>query len=126
MLLADRSEVSDALAAVGEHHRQITDHPARIMTTTPLLEHRQSARQRTLEPDRVRDLGKQRAAGMRHQPRSVRRDFYRYPPSVTHHPQGETPSSRFRTSTIPRIPAVPDVPAPSVTPRARVLPHGPG
>ena len=35
-------------------------------------------------------------------------------------------SSGAGTSAIPRIPAVPDVPAPSVTPRARVLLHDPG
>ena len=43
VLLPDRAEVRDALAAVGEHHREIADHPARIMTTTPLLDRRQAA-----------------------------------------------------------------------------------
>ena len=61
LLLADRTEVSDALAAVGEHHREITDHPARVMATTPLLDRPQPDRQRPREPDRVGDLAQQRA-----------------------------------------------------------------
>jgi len=36
-LLADRPEIRQALAAIGEHHRQIADHPAGIMTATTLL-----------------------------------------------------------------------------------------
>ena len=43
VLLTDRTEVGDALTAVDQHHREITDHPARVMTTTPLLDRAQTA-----------------------------------------------------------------------------------
>ena len=32
----------DALAATGKHHREIADHVARIVTTTPLLQAREA------------------------------------------------------------------------------------
>ena len=44
-------EVRHALPAVGEHHRQVADHPARIMTTPPLLQAGQAQRQRPSEPN---------------------------------------------------------------------------
>jgi hypothetical protein len=44
VLLPDRTEIGDALAAVDEHHREIADHPARVMTATPLLDRRQPQR----------------------------------------------------------------------------------
>ena len=50
VLITDRAQVRDALAAVGEHHREIADHPTRVMTTTPLLDARQTHRQRAREP----------------------------------------------------------------------------
>jgi hypothetical protein len=85
LLLTDRAEVRDTFAAVGEHHREIADHPARVMTATPLLDRRQPQRQRLREPDLVRHLRDQRGARVRDQPRSVRRDFYGYRASITHH-----------------------------------------
>ena len=50
VLLPDRSEVSDARAAIGKRRCQVGDHPAGIMTTTPLLDHPQVRRQRAREP----------------------------------------------------------------------------
>jgi hypothetical protein len=44
VLLAHRPEIGHALTAVGEHHREIADHPARIMPATPLLEPSQPQR----------------------------------------------------------------------------------
>ena len=112
LLVAHRAEIRHALAAVGEHHRQITDHPARVMTATPLLQPRQPQRQRAREPELVSDLRQQRAARVRHQTRSVRRDIYGYRASIAHHLQGEPPSSGSGPSASPRIPAQPDKSAP--------------
>jgi hypothetical protein len=85
------AEVRHALPAIGEHHRQITDHPPRVMTTTPLLDARQAQRERPRKPQLPRDLREQRGARVRDQTRSVRRDIYGYRASITHHPQSEPP-----------------------------------
>jgi hypothetical protein len=77
------------LAAVNEHHREIAEHPTRIMTTTALLAPGQPHRQRPRQTELVGHLGDQRAARMRNQTRSVRRDFYGYRASITHHLQGD-------------------------------------
>jgi hypothetical protein len=105
--------MSDALAAVGQHHRQIADHPAGIRSTTPLLDSRQSQRQRLREPELVGHLGEQRAARARDQARSVR-----VTSTVTGRPsrvtfKGEPPQARSSTVTKPKgSPAQPDVRAP--------------
>ena len=104
LLLSDRAQVRHALAAVGKHHRQIADHPTQIMPTTTTLDARKTRRQRVRQPHRVRHLPKQRSPGVRDQARSVRRDFYRSPTSVTHHPQGDLQSSRFATFDKPKNP----------------------
>ena len=36
LLIAHRAQVRQAVAAIGEHHRQIPDHPARVMPAAPL------------------------------------------------------------------------------------------
>src|ERR1039458_537456 len=50
LLLTDSTEVRDAFAAVGQHHREVADHPARVMTATPLLDPSQPRRQRRGDP----------------------------------------------------------------------------
>ena len=104
VLVADRPEIGHALPAVGEHHREIADHPARIMPPTPLLEPRQPQRQCSCEPELVRDLRQQRRARVRHQTSSVRHHFYGYRASITHHLQGEPPSQGSRTFRQPNDP----------------------
>src|SRR5450755_875667 len=104
VLLSDRAEVRDALAAVDQHHRQIADHPARVMTTTPPFDRSQPRRQRRGEPHLVSDLRDERAARVRDQTCSVRRDFYGYWAFITHHLQGEPPSSGSRTFDKPKDP----------------------
>jgi hypothetical protein len=74
------------------------------MTTPPLLDPRQAHRQRAGEPELVRDLPQQRGTGMRYQPRSVRRDFYRYGASITHPVKVKPPSSGFATFSKPKNP----------------------
>ena len=107
VLLTDRTEVRHALATIGHHHHEIANHPARVMTATPLLDRSQPQRQRLREPHLVSDLGHERAARMRDQTRSVRCDFYGYRASITHHPQGEPPSSGSRTFDKPKDPCSP-------------------
>ena len=74
------------------------------MTTTPPFDPRQPARHSAREPELVRDLPEQRGPRVRHQPRSVRRDFYRYRASVTHHPQGETSKLGIQDFSNPKNP----------------------
>jgi hypothetical protein len=126
ILLTDRTQIRDALAAVDQHHRQVPDHPARVMTTTPLLDPRKPPRQRAREPHHLSDVRDQRRAGVRHQTPSVRRHFYGYRASIAHHLQGEPPSQGSRTVSKPIFPAQPDVSAPPLTPGARSLLHAPG
>ena len=75
-------------------------------------------------PERARacsDLRDQRAARMRHQTRSVRRDICGCRAPTADHLQGERPSSGSVSSTSARIPAQPDaLPRPS-PPGARSL-----
>jgi hypothetical protein len=85
VLLTNGTEVRHALAAVGQHHREIADYPARVMPATPLLDRCQPQRQRPRESDLVSNLRDQRRARVRDQARSVRRDFYGYGASITHH-----------------------------------------
>src|SRR3954469_13506624 len=82
------------------------------MTTTTPLDLTKPQRQRSREPELVGHPSQQRGARVRHEPRSVRRDFYGYRAPITHHPQGEPPSSGSGPSTSPTIPAQPDVSAP--------------
>jgi hypothetical protein len=85
LLLANRTQVRDTLAAISEHHSKVADHPARIMTTPPLLQSRQPQGQPPRQPKLVSNTRDQRATRVRHQTRSVRRDIYGYRASITHH-----------------------------------------
>jgi hypothetical protein len=104
VLLTNRTEIRHALAAINEHHREIADHPARVMTATPTLDRGQPPRERPRESHLLRDLRNQRTARVRDQARSVRRDFYGYRASTTHHPQGEPPSPGSTTVSKPKDP----------------------
>ncbi len=126
LLLADRAEIGHALAAIGQHHRQVPDHPTRIMTTLPLLEHCQPHRQPRRQPQLVGHARAQRTTRMRHQARSVRRDIYGYQASITHITfTVKPPSSGFRTSATQESLLSRTTPRPR-TPGARVLLHDPG
>src|SRR4051794_32922553 len=56
------------------------------MAAAPPLDAGQPQRQRLREPELVGHSRQQRAARVRHQARSVRRDFYSYQASITHSP----------------------------------------
>ncbi len=105
VLVTHRSEIGKAVSAVGEHHRQVADHAPGIVPGLALLQTRQTHRQRRGEPALVGDLRQQRAARMRHQPFSVRRDFYRDVAAIALHLQGDPPEPGFQDVANPRIPA---------------------
>src|ERR1019366_1122498 len=112
LLIAHRSKVRKTVAAVGEHHRQIPDHPTRIMPATPLPHPHKRVRELARESHPISNLREQRGTRVRYQTLSVRRDIYGERALSTRHPQGEPPSSGSGPSASPRIPATPDVQAP--------------
>jgi len=84
-LIRNRTQISQAITAVSEHHRQITDHPSAVMTARPQSGLPDRDTQRPRQPDPVGHLRQQRAARVRHQPASVRPHVYRdLAPSVRH------------------------------------------
>ena len=103
-------KVGHAIAAVGEHHRHVAQHPAGIVRRAPLARLGQRPRQRAGQPEVIRQLDQQRDARVRHQPLSVRRHFYRPETSRWLH-QLCPPGSRVETSAIPILTAREDVPA---------------
>jgi hypothetical protein len=87
LLTPVRIYVRDAVAAIGEHHRHVPEHPPRIVHAATLPRPRQRIRQRGRQPGPIGQLDQQRHPSMRHQPLSVRGDFYRFQPSRRlHHP----------------------------------------
>jgi hypothetical protein len=112
LLVTHRAQVREAVAAVGEHHREVAHDAAGIAPRAALALPRKPNRQRPRQPRLVRHLRQQRAARMRHQPRSVRRDFYGETAAITLHPQGDPPELGNRASTTQRLPAQPDKTAP--------------
>jgi hypothetical protein len=111
VLVTQRADVGEAVSAVGEHHREIADHAAGIVPGPARLQALQAHRQRLREPTLIGDLRKQRAARVRYEPFSVRRDFYRDVAAIALHPQGDPPELGPSASATRRIPAQPDVPA---------------
>ena len=50
LLITERTEICQAVTAIAEHHREITDHAALIVPRLPLLQTRQLARERPISP----------------------------------------------------------------------------
>ena len=115
LLITHRPQVRQAVAAVGEHHRQIPDDPARIVPAASLAHPRQRARELPRQPDPVSDLGQQRRARVRHQTVAVRAHGYRETAPIALHPQGEPPEPILQASNTRRIPARADSPAAPTT-----------
>ncbi len=123
-LITDRTKVGKAVAAIGQHHRQIPDHATTIIAACPPRQPAELRRQRPRQADLVSNSGKQRAARMRHQALSIRRDIHVDPAPIVHHLQGDPPSRSFvlqqpeesplrRTVKRPRTPGPPLFHAPS-------------
>jgi hypothetical protein len=60
VLVAQHAQVTQRVAAVGEHHRQISHHVAGIVPAATPAQPRQAGRQRIGEPEPVGDPGHQR------------------------------------------------------------------
>ena len=84
-LLAQRRQVRDPFAAVGEHHRQIDQHLTAVMATTTLLGRRHRRRQRRRQPHLVGELGDQTSPDVIDDPRSVTSELGRRTPTITLH-----------------------------------------
>ena len=94
-LIAEHGHVGQAVAAVGEHHRQIANHAPAVVTTRAQLHGPNSHDSARVSPVLSATCGQQRAAGMRHQARSVRRHFYGYLAPIVRHLQGDPPELAF-------------------------------
>jgi hypothetical protein len=105
LLIAQRCEVRDALATIGEHHRQIANHPPRIVPRAAFLHPRQPQRQRPRQPHLVGQLRQQRRPRMRDQSLSVRPDLYREIAAIALHPQGEPPELENKVFDNPNPPS---------------------
>jgi hypothetical protein len=112
LLITERTEISQTLPAVGEHHREITDHAAVIVPGSTLLEVPKPRRQGAPQPGLLGDLGQQHAADVRDQTLSIRHDIYLETAAIALHPQGEPPELGNKVSTTPILQAQPDIPRP--------------
>lgn len=121
LLITHRAQVRQAVPAIGEHHREIPNHPTGIVTPTPLAHPRQRQRQLAGEADPVSDLAEQRSPRVRDQTLSVRRDIYRETAPIALHLQGEPPEQILRTSNTHRIAAQADSSAAPTTGAATAL-----
>jgi hypothetical protein len=73
LLVAHGAQVWQAVAAVGQHHRQVAHDAAGVVSAAPLTHRGQPARQRPRQAEPVGRLGQQPGARVRHQALSVRR-----------------------------------------------------
>ena len=119
-LITDRTQVRQAVTAVSEHHRQITDHPAAVMAAGPQPGLTDRDVQRPRQPGLISDLSQQGAAGTRHQPVSVRPHVYRDLAPSVRHLQGDPPESALRASATRTMPAQADSQAAPTTGAAPV------
>ncbi len=104
-LIAQRAEVGDAVTLVGEHHRQVAQHMARIMATGPLTRARQRRGELARDPEAIGQPSDQRGPRARHQPVAVRSDFYRYNAAIGLHHLGDPPEQSLRALTTRILPA---------------------
>ncbi len=75
-LIAQRPQVRQAVAAVGEHHRQVAQDPPGIVGRGGLSGRRHRRAEVVCQPEPVGQLDEQRAAGVRHHCGGVRHDLY--------------------------------------------------
>ena len=58
-LIAQHRQIGDRFAAIGEHHRQIDQHPAAVMAPTTLLRRRHRRRQPLGQPELIGQIAQQ-------------------------------------------------------------------
>jgi hypothetical protein len=95
-LITHRTQIGEAVATVGEHHRQIADHASRVVA---LAQPRQLVSKRGGQANAISDCGQQAATGMRDQTGSVRRDFYNALHAAGHGPAVINPDDTHLTTT---------------------------
>ena len=71
-LVPQRRHVRQAVPAVGEHDRQVDEHPPRVMAAATPTDRRHRDRQGIAQPRGVGHLGHEQAAGVPGHPRAVR------------------------------------------------------
>jgi hypothetical protein len=87
-LLAEDGQVAQAVATVGEHHRQVPQHHTRIVAVAVGLGAARPPAQRASQPESVGQLTQQRRAGMPGDPVAVAGDFEPWARPGSLHPQG--------------------------------------
>ena len=116
-LASQRGQIREAPPAVGAHHRQIAEHPARVMPTTPLARSRKRSRKRFGQAEPPSHQRQQRRPRPRRQARAVRPHIYGPETATSHHLQGEPPERGERRLDTAILPAQADVSAPAANPR---------
>jgi hypothetical protein len=108
-LVAQRAQVAQRVAPVGEHHRQIAHDPTRVVARAALAQAGERARERTGEAEPVGALGEQRRAGVADRLIvSVRSHRHSDRAAIALHLQGDPPELGSRPSTSRNLPAQPD------------------
>jgi hypothetical protein len=113
-LVTQRAQVGQAVTAVSKHHREIANHPARVMTATPPTQ-RPSPRESARDSPVFSATAPTAHSRMRRQTGSVRRHVYREFAAIALHLQGDPSELGSGPSTNRRIPA-----------QAHTLPKNPG
>src|SRR5450759_2621453 len=126
LLVTNRTQISQTLPAIGEHHRKITNHTAQVVAGAPLLQTRQLKRERPRQTRLISNPCQQRAARMRDQTLSVRRDNYLEIAAIMMHPQGDPPELGNRTFSKPNSPSPAGHPRAPDHPRRVPLMQDPG
>ena len=105
LLIAHRAQVRQAVAAVGEHHRQIPDHPARDRACAAARAARPArARARRVRPTRSATSANNAAPACDTSPAPSGATSTVKRAPFAHHPQGDPPSPGSRTFSKPKNP----------------------
>ena len=99
LLVAQRREVREAVAAVCEHHAEVAHDLAGIVLGAALARLPELLREGVGQPELVGHRGEQRAARVRTEPLAVRRDLYLLEAAFALHLQGDPPEREFVGST---------------------------
>jgi hypothetical protein len=108
-LRAQSNQIRHAAPAIGQHHRQIAEHPPRLMRRAALARLAERPTERVGQPQPLGRQRQQRGARPRRQPGAVRTDFYLLDAGTSHHLQGAPPERERRVSTTTTLPAQADV-----------------
>jgi len=108
-LVAQRAQVAEGIAAVGQHDRQVAHHPAGVVGRAALAQLTESAGQGRGQPEPIGRFGQQRSAGVCDRVLvSVRGHRHSDRAAIALHLQGDPPELGSRPSTSRNLPAQPD------------------